>query len=195
MPKISYLLLPGSLAIALFFIISSFDDRDSSIERSENEFAREFVAFAEGISTELYDEQGQLSYTMNASRQIQLDDDSSELEDPLIRVYRNSRSNWNIEADSGTISAPAEAGADSTRVITMAGDVEIRSLDEHGKTLLITTESVDFLPATEIAETDLPVDFSMQQISQTSLGMRANLASDEIVFLGNSEGRYVQTAN
>ncbi|MCI5107809.1 MAG: LPS export ABC transporter periplasmic protein LptC [Pseudomonadales bacterium] len=195
MPKISYLILPGVLAIGLFFITSSFDSRETSVENSSTGFTQEFVAFAEGISTELYDEQGQLSYTLDADRQIQHQDDSSELEAPTIRVYRDSRSSWNIVADSGTISAPAEAGSDNTRVITMAGDVEIRSLDEQGKPLLITTDAVKFLPATEIAETDLPVDFSMPQISQTSLGMRANLASDEIVFLSDSEGRYVQPAN
>lgn len=195
MPRFSYLLLPGILAIGLFFITSSFDSRDASTGTSGGEFAQNQVAYAEGIRTSLYNELGELNYTLNADRQIQLRNDTSELIRPLINIFEDSRPKWNIVADSGTISAPQQGDGDTSRQISLLGNVEIRSQDEQSTPMLVRTEALTFIPESETAETDRPVDFSMRNIVQTSIGMQADLATDEIIFLSNNEGQYAQTGN
>lgn len=190
MPKLSYLLIPGVIAVALFFIVSSFDSRETPPTASQTELADNFIAFSEGINTALFNARGNLSYTLQAERQIQFDDDTSELSKPLIRLINQNESQWNIVADSGRISAASEVENDETRTIALSGNVEVYSFDEFGNRIQVTTDYLELKPALEIAETDRFVNFQSTTITHSSTGMIANLGADEINFLSDSEGQY-----
>lgn len=194
MPRLSFLLLPAVLAITVYFIVSSFSNENRVPQAPLTPLTEDLVAIAEGINTVFYDEQGEVSYRLRAERQIQRRDDTSELAKPTIQLYRDTRSHWNIVADSGNISARQRPDAEDSRRITLTGNVRIQSTDDFGNPLLLLTDWLRISPANETAETDRPVVLQSPAIEQTSLGMIADLGSDRITFLRDSEGYYVPPA-
>lgn len=193
MPKLSYLVLPGALATGLFFVTSSFDGRDGNDSDTSTFTAglpQDLAGFAQGINTVLYDESGEPSYTLQAERQIQRDDDTADLTRPVIQLHSSSQAQWNIVADSGSISARQAGQADTSRRITLTGNVEVYSLDEFGNRTVLSTEHLTILPRDETAETDRSVRLDSNTIQQTSQGMFANLGANEFTFLRDSTGRY-----
>lgn len=194
MPKLSFLLLPAVLAVAVYFIVSSFNGDSRAPQTPLSPLAEDLVAIAEGINTVFYNEQGEVSYTLRAERQMQRKDDTSELSRPAVQLYRDNESHWNIVADSGNISARRNTSAEGSRLITLTGNVRIQSTDDFGNPLLLLTDWLSISPATETAETDRQVVLQSTAIEQTSLGMIADLSRDQITFLSDSEGYYVPPA-
>lgn len=193
MPRLSYLVLPGVLATGLFFVTSSFDGRepgDSDTGTFTEGLPQDLAGFAEGIHTVLYNETGEPSYTLQAERQIQHEDDTADLTRPVIQLHGSDQAQWNIVADSGSISARQEGQTDTSRLITLIGNVEIYSLDEFGNRTILTTEHLTIMPRDETAQTDRSVQLDSNTIQQTSEGMFANLGSNEFTFLRDSKGRY-----
>ncbi|MFN3165181.1 MAG: LPS export ABC transporter periplasmic protein LptC [Pseudohongiellaceae bacterium] len=194
MPKLSFLLLPAVLAVAVYFIVSSFNGDSRAPQTPLSPLAEDLVAIAEGINTVFYNEQGEVSYTLRAERQMQRKDDTSELSRPAVQLYRDNESHWNIVADSGNISARRNTSAEGSRLITLTGNVRIQSTDDFGNPLLLLTDWLSISPANETAETDRQVVLQSTAIEQTSLGMIADLSRDQITFLSDSEGYYVPPA-
>lgn len=194
MPRPSVLLLPAVLAATVYFIVSGFSGENRAPQAPLTPLTEDLVAIAEGINTVFYDEQGEVSYRLLAERQIQRRDDTSELSRPVIQLYRDAESHWNIVADSGNISARQSASAEGSRRITLTGNVRIQSTDAFGNPLLLLTQWLRISPANEIAETDSRVVLQSTAIEQTSLGMVADLGRDQITFLRDSEGFYVPPA-
>lgn len=195
MPKLSLLVVPAVLAIAIYLAISSFGTTPSEETPSQNIFPSNLVSIASGINTVAYDEQGAIAYTLQAERQIQSDDDTSELERPMIRLYEDQVAQWNIVADSGNISARQDGQTESSRKLDLAGDVELISLDDYGNRMTLNTNFLSISPEDEIANTESEVVFTSSNLVQTAQGMIANFAGDEITFLSNSEGRYVPVSD
>jgi lipopolysaccharide export system protein LptC len=191
MPKFSFLILPATLAIAVYFVISSFESNDTTATQSLVSFPTEIQSVSEGIRTISYDEQGEIAYTLQAESQVHHNDDSSELEKPVIRLFRNNSPRWNIVANSGNISAQLEGQSENSRQLALSGNVQLVNLDEFGNRITLDTEYLMIMPEIEVAETDRRVFLSTTNIEQTALGMIARFGSDEITFLSNSEGRYV----
>lgn len=194
MPKPSFLLIPAVIAVAVYFIVSGFSADSRTTQETLTPLAEDLVAIAEGISTVFYNEQGEVSYTLRAAEQIQRKDDSSELIQPVIQLFRESQSHWNIVADSGNISARQSNGSEDSRLITLAGNVRITNIantDSGEDPLLLVTDWLRISPAGETAETDRSVVLRSTAIEQTSLGMIADLGNDRITFLSDSEGFYV----
>jgi LPS export ABC transporter protein LptC len=178
----------------VYFIVSSFNGDSRAPQTPLSPLAEDLVAIAEGINTVFYNEQGEVSYTLRAERQLQRKDDTSELSSPAVQLYRDNESHWNIVADSGNISARRNTAADGSRLITLTGNVRIQSADDFGNSLLLLTDWLSISPANETAETDRQVVLQSTAIEQTSLGMIADLSRDQITFLSDSEGYYVPPA-
>lgn len=192
MQKLGLLLVPGFIAIALFVGINTLDTLSNETDIPATTSSLNFNAYSEGINTILYDADGNIDYTLQAERQVHYNDDTTELEKPLIRLFQGGDSRWNIIANTGKISA-VEATADATvDNIELLGDVQVYSLDELGNRTLMSTEFLTLNPETEVLETDQPVSVVTSALQQSSIGMVAKLRTDEITFLREFRGRYEQ---
>ncbi|MDG2422234.1 MAG: LPS export ABC transporter periplasmic protein LptC [Gammaproteobacteria bacterium] len=194
MQKLILTLIPSLIAIVLFVVISSYEGLSSLLENDQNlPIANlDFETYSEGINTILYDNDGYVDYTLHAKTQIQFDDDLIEIEEPFIKLYKNGESYWNIVANSGRILPNNKY---TERILELSGDVEIFGIDDYGNRTKISTEYLKVDPNNEILETDRQVQFIAPTLQQSSLGMFANLKTDEIIFHHKIRGSYEKIPN
>ncbi|MDD9890289.1 MAG: LPS export ABC transporter periplasmic protein LptC [Gammaproteobacteria bacterium] len=193
MQRITYLLIPGLIAIALFIAISSYDS--VSQDEASPLITLDYNAFSEGINTVLYDSNGVINYTLRAESQTNFNDDHTELERPFIRLFQDGESRWNIAANSGRISADLTEDELEDRKIELTGNVEVFSLDEYGNRTVMSTEYLEVDPQNETLETDQPVTLVTSNLKQSSIGMFADLKIDEIIFHRDIRGFYEKAPN
>ncbi len=181
-----------SLLISLGIFISSFRFANAPLELGGQVTldAVAYEAYAVGINTVLYDINGQINYTLQADRQTQFIDDTSLLEKPFIRLYQQGSPAWNVVAETGTVLGPENNEIDNPRSMVLNGNVEVYSINEFGNRTTMTTESLDINFDDEQLSTQEIVQVDTQDISQTSVGMFADLKKDEITFLKNTQGQY-----
>ncbi len=195
MQRARLLIIPTIVTVSLFIGISSFETEVPSPDSGENAVPLDYNAYSEGINTMLFDELGNVSYTLQANRQTTFKDKTTELENPLIRLYEEGDSRWNIVANSGRISAVASNGTSNNQSIELSGNVEVFNLDDLGNRITMTTESLTVDPELEVLSTDNRVTVVTESLQQSSTGMIARLKTDEIIFLQDIRGRYAQIAN
>ena len=190
MQKIGLIIVPGIIATALFVSINSFDTLSNGVDAPITRL--DFNAYSEGVNTILYDIEGNISYTLQAERQVHYNDDSTELEKPFIRVHQEHDSHWNIVANSGRILASKTTADGAFKRIELNGDVQVYNLDEFGNRTVISTEFLTLNTESEILETDQQISIITSALQQSSIGMVARLRTDEINFLREIRGRYDQ---
>jgi len=195
MQRLTLLLIPGLIAIALFTGISTFESVSTRSAVEVELVALDFNAYSEGINTVLYDTQGSINYTLSAIRQIHYNDNTTEFEKPFIRLFRDGKTRWNIVANSGRISTADGSADQSGQSIDLSGNVEIYSLDEFGNNMVISTDYLSIDPQLETLQTDYPVTLVTETLQQSSIGMFADLKIDEMVFYKDVRGRYARPTN
>ncbi len=149
-----------------------------------------YEAYSVGINTVLYDINGQINYTLRADRQTQFVDDTTVLDNPFIRLYQQGSPTWNVVAKTGTVQKPQGGEEQDSRSMLLEGNVEVYSVNEFGNRTVITTASLDVDFDKEQLLTADAVLVETEVLSQTSIGMFANLATDEIVFHQDVQGTY-----
>lgn len=210
------LLLPAGVAIALFLGISSYQQLAEVTDAETGNQAIDFDAYAEGIDSVLYDLQGNVEYTLQAERQRHYKNDVTELEQPFIQLYERGQPDWNIAANQGRILAndkrntanialdsgmtnsdpqrPAATTSMDSRqdidTIELTGAVAVYSIDEYNNRTILNTEFLILDPDTETMATDLPVQLESESLTQTALGMFADLKADEMYFHQRLQGQY-----
>ena len=195
MQRLTFLLVPGVIAIALFIGISKFESISNLSDTEIESTSLDFDAYSEGINTVIFDSEGKISYTLQALKQVHYNDDTTEFEKPFIRLFQDGNSRWNIVANSGRI-LPDQTGGDSSRqTIELSGNVEAYSLGEFGNRTVMSTEKMIVDPHLETLETDLPVTFVTKYLQQSSIGMFADLKIDEIIFYADNRGSYAKPNN
>lgn len=195
MQRTTLLIIPALIAIALYIGITNIDSIGSPPETETQLQPLDYNAYSEGINTILYNLDGQINYTLQASSQTHYKDDATEFEKPFIKLYENGDSRWNIVANSGRISALEDTGSSTDQIIELQGNVEVHSLDELGNRMVMKTEFLTLDPQLEILETDEPVTVVTDTVQQSSIGMTANLRLDEFTFLRDIRGSYEQATN
>lgn len=195
MQRITILLIPGIIAIAIFVAISTYDAVNVSPEETISLSTLDYDAYSEGINTVLYDADGVINYTLRAESQTHFNDDRTEFEKPFIRLFQQGESRWNIVANRGRISADLTEDELESRTIELTGDVEVFSLDEFGNRTVMSTEFLEVDPQLETLQTDRPVTLVTSNLQQSSIGMFADLKIDEIVFHRDIRGHYEQAPN
>ncbi len=195
MQRIGLIIVPGIIAIALFVGINTFETLGNDPDKQAQGPSLNYNAYSEGINTILYDAAGNIDYTLQAQRQVHYNDDTTELEEPFIRLFQDGDSRWNIVAKSGRISSAETASDTAVDRIELRGDVQVYSLDDLGNRTLMSTEYLTLDPASEILETDQAVSVVTESLEQSSIGMIANLRLEEIVFLAAIKGKYEKAAN
>jgi len=192
MQRTGLLIVPGLIAVALFLGLNTFNSPGNNPDTPSAAANLDFNAYSKGINTILYDVDGKINYTLQAQRQVHYNDDTTELQKPFIRLFQEGDSRWNIVADSGRISSSETASNTRVDKIELVGDVQVYSLDDFGNRTLISSEFLTLNPESEILETDLAVSVVTKALEQSSIGMLANLKTDEITFLREIKGRYEQ---
>ena len=195
MQRITILLIPGVIAIAIFIAISTYDNASQNPEVSANLKVLDYNAYSEKINTVLYDSNGVINYTLRAESQTHFIDDSTELEKPFIRLFQEGESRWNIVANSGRILADLNEDNLENRMIELTGDVEVFSLDEFGNRTIMSTDFLEIDPQNETLQTNRPVTLVTSNLQQSSIGMFADLKIDEFVFHRDIRGHYEQATN
>lgn len=191
--RFTYIAVPGVIAISIYLLISSFDAVDPRLADEGEEGGIDYDAWSEGISTVLYDEQGRINYTLEAETQIHRNDDSTELERPVVQLFPAEGGRWNISANSGRILGALASGSDSLELIQLLGQVRVLHENDTGLDTELHTDFLNIDTAREIAETDRDVTLLSDALQQTATGMVAHFRRDEIVFLSNVRGRYDPT--
>ena len=179
-----------SLLLITAFAVNYKQLIPSSTTQDSNKAALDFNAYSVGISTVIYDVNGEINYTIQADRQVQYNDDSTELDKPFVRLFQNGESRWNLLADTGVISSESMANSKEMRSIELSGNVEVYSLDDFGNRTVMTTQKLMLNPQLETLMTDQPVRVETSSIRQSAVGMDADLNSDEIVFHRDVRGIY-----
>lgn len=193
MQRLSFFIVASLTSVFAYFGlsgISTYNEQEPDINAGE---LLAYDAISDGINTVLYDESGTINYTLRATRQFHFKDQSSELQDPFIRMFRDGKSHWNIVAERGFISPERSTDNLQEGLIELSGNVEIYSLDEFGRRTVLTTESLTIDTAQETMQTDMPVEMSTPNIQHQGEGMFAYLNSDEMQFDRNNRGRYENT--
>ena len=179
-----------SLLLITAFAVNYKQLIPSSATQDSNKAALDFNAYSVGINTVIYDVNGEINYTIQADRQVQYNDDSTELDKPFVRLFQNGESRWNLLADTGVISPESMANSKEMRSIELSGNVEVYSLDDFGNRTVMTTQKLMLNPQLETLMTDQPVRVETSTIRQSAVGMDADLNSDEIVFHRDVRGIY-----
>ena len=191
---LTYLTTIGVVSVLYYF---SLDLSQTGEETGEDSAAPElaFDGYSEGINTVFYNNNGDVDYTLRATRQFHLKDQSALLEEPLVRFFENGVSTWNIVAESGLVGGNTEASARLMESIRLYGDVEVHRLDEFGNSTVLSTQLLDIDSNREILETQDTVHMITTSIAHTGQGMFADLNRDEIHFHSENSGHYGSQGN
>ena len=169
----------------------------SELEEESEFITSEVEAYSEGINSILYDQNGEISYTLRADNQTHFKDGNTKIEKPLIRLFQNKVPRWNIVANRGELVPsikyfPSEL---EKKTLKLIGNVELLGLDKFGNRIFITTELLEIDPVSETLKTDRRVEYETINIQHSSVGMFANLQDEEIVFDRNVRGFYEKISN
>lgn len=180
----------GALAAALVVIYSALgllrgDAPASSLaERPEVNYD----AWSSGITSVLYDVDGNIEYTLEAERQVHYLDDSTELVSPNMRLQQDTGANWNITARSGRIHGAAQGGR--IERLDLSDQVTVEQVTISGEQMTLNTSFLSIYPDSETMDTDQEVTLTTDSLLQTAIGMRGNLNQDTLTFLSQVRGRY-----
>ena len=191
---IIYLTIIG-VAGVLFYFSPHLTQTGGEIEEYSVSPELAFDGYSEGINTVFYNDNGEVDYTLRAIRQFHLKDQSSLLEEPLVRLFKNGTSTMNIVAELGLIGGNT---ADTDRLmetIQLSGDVEVRSFDAYGNPTVLSTQRLDIDPNQESLETQDTVHMVTASITHTGRGMFADLNRDEINFHSDNSGHFASQGN
>lgn len=147
-----------------------------------------YDAYSVGITSVLYNVDGRIEYTLEASEQIHYLDNTTVLTNPFVRLYQDSGVRWNIVARSGRIHGAAES--DDIERLDLSDEVELFQIDELGSRMTLATAFISIYPGPETMDTDREVIMSTEHLRQTAMGMHADLNQDKLTFLSQVRGRY-----
>lgn len=147
-----------------------------------------YDAYSNGVTSVLYDSDGNIQYTLEATEQVHYLDNTTQLQNPYVRLYQGSGARWNIVARSGRIHA-AEKSEKITR-LDLSEDVELYQIDDAGNRITLETSFLSLFPETETMSTEREVTMTTNTLRQTATGMRADLQQDTLTFLAQVKGRY-----
>jgi LPS export ABC transporter protein LptC len=147
-----------------------------------------FDAYAKGVTSILFDAQGEIEYTLEATEQTHFLNNTTELTNPFVRLYKDSDVRWNIIARSGRI-LEASAGDEIER-LDLSNDVELFQIDDFGNRMVLATEFISIFPSQETMSTNYPVALSSGDLHQDAVGMQVDFNQDTMTFLSQVKGRY-----
>lgn len=139
----------------------------------------------ENFTSTVLDEHGALKYRLRAERLAHFpDNDSTEIEQPVILIYRDDQQVWNIASERGIA---REGGKE----VLLAGAVDIRRLESSREgPLQVYTRDLTIVPDRDIGETDQPVTITNDQGKTRAVGMRIHIKEERLELLSRVKSIY-----
>ncbi len=110
--------------------------------------------------------------------------DETELETPLLKVYKDHELQWQIKGRQGVIKPGGED-------LVLQGDIELyRPATTKDQSLRLYTEQLEYQSKPGIVSTDLPVTIKSEQGTTQAVGLRAYLNEEKILLLSQVRGVY-----
>lgn len=147
-----------------------------------------YDAWSTGISSVLYDVDGNVEYTLEADSQIHYLDDTTELVNPNLRLQQDNGANWNITARSGRIHGATQGGR--IEQLDLSDQVTVNQLSISGEQMTLNTSFLSIYPDSETMDTNQEVTLTADSLVQTAIGMRGNLNQNTLTFLSQVKGTY-----
>jgi lipopolysaccharide export system protein LptC len=112
------------------------------------------------------------------------DDETTELEQPDVTVYRDIGAPWQIKSERGWVAA-------DNKLVLMSGNVRMDRLKTaDNPPMQLRTERLRVMPDDDYAETDKPVSMKTDRQEVHANGMRAYMAKNQIQLLGEVSSHY-----
>lgn len=139
----------------------------------------------ENFSSSLMDSSGRLNYRLRAVRLAHYpDDDSTEIEQPVVVVYRDQVKIWRIESERGISKG-------SGGQILLAGKVDLRRLESSREgPMQVHTSDVTIYPDRDLGQTSQPVSIVNKQGETRAVGMRIHIKEERLELLSNVKSIY-----
>lgn len=190
MQKLSFLFITIATAILAYLGLGTLTSVSTDDPAQTGTGRPAYDGYSEGINTVMYNEEGDIAYTLQAERQYHFPDQTSDLDQPFIRLFQDGMAHWNIVAESGKIAPAQNPQEERIGLIELSGDVEVYRLDDFGNRTILETDFLEIDPGLETMQTDRLVSMTTTNIQQRAEGLFANLAEDRLLFRRNSEGKY-----
>tara|TARA_R110002167_G_scaffold127335_4_gene308942 strand:+ start:1498 stop:2040 length:543 start_codon:yes stop_codon:yes gene_type:complete len=162
--------------------------RSQGQQPQDTSVAITYDAYSNGVTTTLYDIDGNIEYTLVAEEQIHYLDNTTLLTNPNVRLYPGTGSQWNIVARSGRILAAEQS--DRIVQLDLSDEVELFQNDDTGNVMTLATSFLSLFPNTETMQTNREVLMTTNTLRQTAIGMHADLQQDTLTFFTQVKGRY-----
>jgi lipopolysaccharide export system protein LptC len=143
-------------------------------------------AYMENVTAIIMDKKGKPSIKIKTPRMVHfIENDTSELIDPQLTIYRRSPEPWFITSKF----AKAQQGIDQVDfwkdvIIHHAGDLT-------SPATIITTPTLTVHPNDQTAETTDFITFTQPSVTVKAIGMTADLNTGSIKLLSQTRGEYV----
>ena len=143
------LILMGFMALITFWINKAVEQQGSRIDGSQRHDPDYTM---ENFVTKQTDEDGNLSYILNAVKMTHYpDDDSTVLEKPKFTQYTKDKPYTKIDGDHGNVSRDGE------EVEILGNVVVVRDAYDDKGEIRVLTDKLTLFPDLELAKTDRPV--------------------------------------
>lgn len=141
--------------------------------------APEADSFMSQSTTRRFDEQGELTYLLNAERtDFFMDANRYQLQQPEMEMITDDRSRHRARSNQGTVLNGGEE-------IRLEGDVLIWQHEPSVRAYEMRTSLLHVYPDTHFAETDRPVELLSDQGTTDGIGLRAYLNEQRFEILND----------
>lgn len=145
--------------------------------------------FMEDVNALIIDKQGNPSMKIETPRMLHFTkQDTSELIDPRLTIYRQTPEPWHISANF----ARAQDGIH--RVVFWDDVIMKHAADTKNPDTLIRTPKLSFYPLEQRAETDAFITLSQPNMLIRATGMKADMEAGSVKLLKEARGEYVPDA-
>jgi len=136
--------------------------------------------YMEDFSTLTMNQDGTPKNRLNAAYMAHYpDDNTSELHEPKLEIFRKEKQPINVRSDKGWVTS-------NNDVILLSGNVYLHQNDDDGELKLeLITDDARVLVDQKYAETDKAATLISKKSTTTSIGMRAYLQEQRLEFLSN----------
>lgn len=118
----------------------------------------------------------------------------TEIIEPRATIFNTESTPWQMKADRGI--AKHENALEEMKELDLYGNVIIwREADQTHAFSEMTTEFLQFFPEDNIVKTDVLVNFKYGQHSTSSLGLEADLDTQQVKLLNTVNSQYVPNEN
>ena len=127
---------------------------------------------------------GKLKYDLKAPRfEHQKDTDEGLVLEPVMDLYQNSDTPWNVTSERATIAPEGDS-------VELIDNVRLERIPAKGQATVLTTTQLTVFPDQEYAQTQQAVRIEAVSGVTTAVGMKAYLKEGRMILLSNVRGQH-----